>query len=248
MVRLPERIVGVALGLLALELLGCAAPSLPAPPAPAAASMPTAISEAQPRASPQPGPAGTSLSAGTPLEAQARLDLAARLNLAPEEVEVVAVEQAEMPVGSLGCGSTGGVVNPGMIIGQEITLRAKGQEYIYRSDGQRLVPCSPAAFPGGREPILAAGGNAAQFRVQNLAIADLAGRLGISKSAITVRLIEAVQWPDASLGCPQPGMMYAQVITPGYRLVLVAEGQEYIYHASLTNVILCEGSENTRPD
>jgi hypothetical protein len=29
---------------------------------------------------------------------------------------------------------------------------------------------------------------------------------------------EQVQWSDSSLGCPQPGMMYAQVITSGYVL------------------------------
>ena len=62
-------------------------------------------------------------------------------------------------------------------------------------------------------------------------MADLAGQLGIAAEAITVRSVEAVEWPDASLGCPKPGMMYAQVITPGYRIVLEANGQSYEYHA-----------------
>jgi len=176
----------------------------------------------------------------TPLEIQARLDLAGRLNMPAEEIEVVSVEQTEMPTGSLGCGETGGIQNPGLIIGEEITLRAGGREYTYHSDGQRLVPCSPADFPGGREPIMAAGSRPAQFRAQNLAVTDLAQRLGIAKSAVTVVKIEDVQWPDASLGCPQPGMMYAQVITPGYLITLNANGQSYEYHASQSRVILCE--------
>jgi hypothetical protein len=25
-------------------------------------------------------------------------------------------------------------------------------------------------------------------------------------------------WPDSSIGCPQPGMAYSQIITPGYIL------------------------------
>lgn len=62
------------------------------------------------------------------------------------------------------------------------------------------------------------------------AIADLAGRLGIASDRISVVSAEAVSWPDGSLGCPQPGMMYPQVITEGYRVILAAEGKEYAYH------------------
>lgn len=68
---------------------------------------------------------------------------------------------------------------------------------------------------------------------------DLAQHLGVPESAVTVRTVESVEWPDASLGCPQPGMMYAQVITPGYRIVLEAGGKTYAYHTSQTHVVLC---------
>ena len=42
---------------------------------------------------------------------------------------------------------------------------------------------------------------------------DLVERKGIDKAEITVAALEAVKWPDTSLGCPQPDTMYAQVIT-----------------------------------
>ncbi len=42
--------------------------------------------------------------------------------------------------------------------------------------------------------------------------------------------MEAVDWSDASLGCPEPGQVYAQVITPGYRVLLEAAGKEYEVH------------------
>jgi hypothetical protein len=35
-------------------------------------------------------------------------------------------------------------------------------------------------------------------------------------------------------------MMYAQVITPGYRIVLEADGKTYTYHTSQSHVVLCE--------
>ena len=74
--------------------------------------------------------------------------------------------------------------------------------------------------------------------VGELAVADLARQLGIAAEAITVRSVEAVEWPDASLGCPEPGMMYAQVITPGYRIMLEANGQFYEYHAGRKGTIV----------
>jgi len=69
----------------------------------------------------------------------------------------------------------------------------------------------------------------------------LARRLDVSIQQIEVLSAEYVEWPDASLGCPQPGMMYAQVITPGYRIILSASGENYEYHTSLRGVVLCEG-------
>jgi len=48
---------------------------------------------------------------------------------------------------------------------------------------------------------------------------------------ITIASVEAVEWPDASLGCPELGMVYAQVITPGYRIILTVSGEQYEYHS-----------------
>ena len=69
---------------------------------------------------------------------------------------------------------------------------------------------------------------------------NLAERLDIDASQIEVVDVEAVQWNDSALGCPQPGMMYLQVITPGYRITLAAEGERYTYHTDRgSRVILC---------
>ena len=71
-----------------------------------------------------------------------------------------------------------------------------------------------------------------------LAAADLAGQLGIAADAFTVRSVERVEWNDASLGCGRPGQMYAQVITPGYRIVLEANGQSYEYHTGRSSTVI----------
>jgi len=77
-------------------------------------------------------------------------------------------------------------------------------------------------------------------RLVQIAKEDLARRLELSVSEISLISVEAVDWPDTSLGCPQPGMMYAQVITPGYLIVLEAKGQSYEYHTDTDQLsVLC---------
>ena len=64
-----------------------------------------------------------------------------------------------------------------------------------------------------------------------LAADDLAEQLAIDRSTIKVVLVEEVVWSDSSLGCPQPGMSYAQVLTDGMRIILEADGSQYDYRS-----------------
>jgi hypothetical protein len=70
---------------------------------------------------------------------------------------------------------------------------------------------------------------------------DLMQRTAVSTSQIQIVDTAEVEWPDSSLGCPQPGMSYLQVITPGYRIVLEANGTRYEYHSNKsTLIVFCE--------
>ena len=60
---------------------------------------------------------------------------------------------------------------------------------------------------------------------------DLAKRLSISPSDIVLVEAKEVVWSDGSLGCPQPDMMYAQVLTPGYLIKLKYDIRDFEYHA-----------------
>jgi hypothetical protein len=39
--------------------------------------------------------------------------------------------------------------------------------------------------------------------------------------------LDAQEFNDSSLGCPEPGMSYLQALTPGYRVVVEAEGRRF---------------------
>jgi hypothetical protein len=70
---------------------------------------------------------------------------------------------------------------------------------------------------------------------------DLAPRLSLSVTQINLIEAKAVTWPDSSLGCPQPGMAYTQILTPGYLILLEAGRKVHEYHANRdTYVIFCE--------
>jgi hypothetical protein len=71
--------------------------------------------------------------------------------------------------------------------------------------------------------------------------ADLAQRLGVAPEDIQVIRAEAVTWPNAALGCPQPDMSYADVLVEGLLVELSHGGQVYSYHSGGTEPpFLCE--------
>lgn len=73
----------------------------------------------------------------------------------------------------------------------------------------------------------------------NLALKDLSEKLNISEISINIESVNQIDWADSSLGCPKPGKMYAQMVTPGYLIKLKAGNQIYLYHAGLNKVISC---------
>lgn len=102
-----------------------------------------------------------------------------------------------------------------------------------------LAPPATATPPGqASQPAPIIPGSEAAVAA---AIATLAKQSGLPANQITVDSVTAMEWPDTSLGCPQEGMMYAQVITPGYLIMLSVQGQMYEYHTDQkANVVPCK--------
>lgn len=68
----------------------------------------------------------------------------------------------------------------------------------------------------------------------------LAMLLGISGEEIEAVIVEEVEWPDTSLGCPQPGRACLQVIVPGCRVVMRVGDEVYEYHSGGGHGVLCD--------
>ncbi len=75
----------------------------------------------------------------------------------------------------------------------------------------------------------------------------LGQQLNLPTRRIVLNEIQAVTWPDSSLGCPQPGAQYQQALANGYRIVLTAGQNTYIYHTDFDRVFLCDAENEVLP-
>ncbi len=63
---------------------------------------------------------------------------------------------------------------------------------------------------------------------------------------VVIVSVTAEEWPDSALGCPQPGMMYQQVITPGYLVVLKTAGKLHSVHTDTSGrAVVCARAADT---
>jgi hypothetical protein len=77
---------------------------------------------------------------------------------------------------------------------------------------------------------------------------DAGTRTGVDASAIVVVQARVVSWPDGSLGCPEPGVVYTQAIVPGYWVVLEAAGEQLDYRVgSRDSFVICENPASVPP-
>lgn len=193
--------------------------------------------------------------------AKARSLLAAQLGMAESALIVRSAEAKAWPDGAVGCPKDGmlypQVVTPGYLIvfnanGQtyevhtgreDVIILCENNQPMPLNSGAQEQPTAPASDTSNQPPTplrteppatsdqSALGPNASAMT--NVARNALANDVGVAASNITVVSAEEVEWRDGSLGCPQLGMMYPQVITPGYRITLEANGQTYIYHTDM---------------
>lgn len=172
----------------------------------------------------------------------ARKDLAARLNIPETSVSVEDVVPVEWGDASLGYPEPEKEYAIEPTLGYVIFLRAQDKSYEYHSDYNRIAPPSkPLEEPFGDINLTE------QSKVVELAKKDMASKLNIPETSVTVLRVVPTQWPDTSLGYPEPEVMYAQVITPGYVILLQAGSTTYEYHSDYERVVAPPKAPKTQP-
>ena len=86
------------------------------------------------------------------------------------------------------------------------------------------------------DPVTAADG-----RLLEATVDDLSAHLDVPPGSISLVSVEHVIWSDTSLGCPKPGVDYAQVQVEGSVIILASGVGEYAYHTDGARAfVLCK--------
>lgn len=225
----------------------------PAPPATSPAQLATPLPATVRPASQQTRPPVESARPSNRLVIAARQALARQLGVPENQLTLQRGEAKDWPDGGLGCPAPGVMYVQVLVPGSLLVFSNGQQTYAVHTDsiGARMILCEngqPSDLPGAsqsepgaagpNQPVPvppAPTGESAQLDptsapMVELARQALAKELGIQVDAVKLVQLEAVEWNDGSLGCPKPGVMYLQVITPGYRVILEAQGKQYTYH------------------
>ena len=171
---------------------------------------------------------------------RATTDLAQATSAAADGITVVSTEEVEWSDSSLDCPEPDVMYLQVITPGYRIVLESGGNTYDYHSGTDPegpLVQCVDGEPSEGEaqvdEDVASLGGvqDGVLSRLIERATADLVQAVSAAADGITVVSTEEVEWSDTSLGCPQPDEMYAQMITPGYLIVLDSGGDTYEYHS-----------------
>ncbi len=148
---------------------------------------------------------------------------------------------------SLGCPQEGFGYAQVETPGYRLLFSYEGAVYAVHTnvDGSHAVVCEDAAGPQADTPFVAPEtevSSGAPESVAAAALAVLAESVGAAETGFSLDSATPEQWSDASLGCPQEGFGYAQVVTPGYRLLFSYEGAVYAVHTNVdgSHAVVCE--------
>lgn len=230
------------------------------PPSSPPTAQPTPTPSPPPFATPVPQPSPPPSTGGAPVPAQlaqvAQQRLAAYLKLDPGALAVTGATPQEWPDSSLGCPAPDStyaqVITEGFLL--TFTGGSPAREYAVHTTvgADQLVLCengtpidlnAEAAAEGGAEPSRTDPALLDEQGRQLLALARaaLARDLGVAEADIQLISGEPIEWRDSSLGCPKPDQVYLQVITPGYRFELEAQGRRFFYHTDTgKRVVRCD--------
>ncbi len=173
---------------------------------------------------------------------RAKEDLVQATSAAADEIILVSTEEVEWGDTSLGCPHPDEMYAQMITPGYFIVLKSGGTTYDFHSGADPegpLVQCTEDGSPAGTAPALSEApegetemdADSAREQLIDRATADLVQATSAAAAEITVVSTEEVEWGDTSLGCPHPDEMYAQIITPGYLIVLESGGTTYDFHS-----------------
>jgi hypothetical protein len=156
----------------------------------------------------------------------ARTNLAEELGVAVDRVAVLGVDPVDFSDSSLGVIEPGKRYLEAATLGYAVRFLVSGKTYAYHASGDRIIP-----VPVGEESA------AVVQRLLRSSVSDLQDRLSVSLNEVVLRSVEVAEFPDGSLGAPEPNVPYPLTPTSGYEIWLQSKGVVYRYWAAGDRVV-----------
>ncbi len=138
------------------------------------------------------------------------------------------------------------LTHPSPVPGYRLIFTADNRVYVYHTGPENVFfLCSDEhwlALEG--EPVLSDPIAAGMVGLLKQTIAQ---QTGITQEQIALVSLLTVNWSDTSLGCPRPGGVTEDRLTPGYRAVFQAGDTRLIYHTSSRDFVRCVPDEEILP-
>lgn len=133
--------------------------------------------------------------------------------------------------------------------GQRIEFVVGVLVYPYHTTGNRRIKACPAYTLSG-DLLMAVDPIAADMVA--IARRQVAQQLDLSSRRVMLVDVRPMTWPDTSLGCPQASDVdgdtpYVETAIEGYRIVMEAAGNAYIFHTDEGQLYACAAEDELLP-
>jgi len=165
-------------------------------------------------------------------------DLTTRVNVSVSEIQIGYTEAVRWRSNQLDCGRATPAANL-RIAGYRIVLLVDEKVYEYYGANTEVHLCQQSDLLDVSTSVLLRIDPVAAELV-GLAKRRLAQELGLPEAEIQAVEVSPVSWEDSSLGCPVEGQTYSLIVTDGYRIIMQAGDDQFIFHTTFDGITLCE--------
>ena len=113
---------------------------------------------------------------------------------------------------------------------------------------QRIPDVASGALLESQQPMGEPVNTASMPRgVRRAVVADAAKRFNVAESGVVLARAEQLTWSDGSLGCPEPGVAYTQMLVAGFRVDATTSAGTLTYHTDSRGSVVSCGARSARP-
>jgi len=162
--------------------------------------------------------------------------LSKELNVPPSEISLIHQSKFNWPNSALGCPKPGIAYTQSIVPGHLVLLKHQQSQFRVHTGNGRALVCKLSRIPLKLDGVIL-------DNLEQMAINDLATRLGATVESIKVVESEPMVWPDSNFGCATASVMPITKSVRGHLIKLVYRDQIFEYRTSRSKVKPCPAIE-----